>query len=98
MSSRQHQSSLGRAFSAFAYTLSAIGLFLLAPLIEKHVRPRIYDYFAETFSLEIALWCSWGFVIVLGACLFFGGSALLQALVQFARSKATTRSDHEKMR
>jgi len=81
--SRRHKSSaLARTISAFAHALSAVGIFLLIPLLAQHVRPYIFSYFSETFSQDVSLWSSWGFLIVLAVCIFFGSSALIQTVVQ----------------
>lgn len=81
---REKQGSpLLRSVSGFANALSGLCTFLLMPLITRYIRPEIHRYLAGEFPHEWALWGSWGFVVLLGLCAFFGIAALLQMIVQF---------------
>lgn len=86
-------SALSRTASAFVHALSALGIFMLIPLMEQHVRPGIYSYFNETFSSTVSLWSSWGFVVILAICVFFGSSAVLYAIVHLMKGKPANKSE-----
>ena len=85
-------SALSRSVSAFAHMLSAMGVFILIPLIEQHVRPEFFAYFNQTFSYSVSIWASWGFVGIVIACLFFGISTLFQVLVQLILRRSANKS------
>ena len=73
---------LERSITGFAYTLSAIGAILLLPFLARHVRTDICFYVSTGLDYSWASWISWIIVILLALSAFFGGSALLQALIQ----------------
>lgn len=75
-------SSLVQNISRFAYAVSGVAAFYLAPPIVRYLRPDMFRYLATEFSYDLATWGSWGFVIVVIIASFFGFSALLQLLVQ----------------
>ena len=85
----QPGSPLERAFSGFSKALAFACSFFVLPYIAQHNRYEMYAYLTDVLSPNWAHWGSWGFVIAVTLCCFFGISALLQLLVQllFRRSK-----------
>lgn len=92
MSKHLNASSLSSTVSKFAHAVAGLGVFLLIPLLEQHVRHLIYGYFIGSFTHDIALWASWGFIAVLAICGFFGGSAIFQIAVQMVLRRAARRT------
>lgn len=75
-------SPLTRSVSGFANALAAIATLLLIPQVTHYLRPKIYQYFSGEFPHDLALWGSWGFVVLLSICLYFGAAAFFQMAVQ----------------
>ncbi len=87
-------SPLARNVSAFAFFLSAFVSVLAVPLITEVTRQRVYHYFIEHFSHDWALTASWTAVGLLGLCVLFGLSALLQMAVQLLFYRAIQRGGY----
>ena len=92
MSNQQNASALSSTVSKFSHAVAALGVLLLVPLLEQHLRAKIYAYFIATFSHDIAIWGSWGSVAVIGLCGFFGCSAILQVIIQMILRRAVRRA------
>ncbi len=80
---QNHQpSALERVISGFANTVAAIGALFLVPYVSLNFRERVYHYILSGMDYEWAYWGSWLFVALTAVCCYFGGSSLLQVLVQ----------------
>lgn len=83
MLDRKHPSALSRSVSGFANALAGIGTLLAVPKLTTYLRPEIYRYFLGEFPQDISLWASWGFIALMGLCVFFGLSFVFQFCVQW---------------
>lgn len=90
--SQNQGSALSRTVGAFAHMASALGVFMLIPWLEQTIRPAIFSYFFQTFPRDVSVWSSWGFIVILVLCTFFGLSIILQLVVQIALRRAARRS------
>lgn len=82
----QQVSPLSRSVHYFANIAAGILVLLILPQIARHVRPDILGYFTSEFSQGLAEAGSWVFVVLLGAGLYFGLSALIQVTLHILLS------------
>ena len=82
MQNNHQPSALERAISGFANTVAAIGALFLVPYVAQHYREEVFHYILTAMDYEWAYWGSWLFVTLTAICCYFGGSSLLQMLVQ----------------
>lgn len=82
---------LQQTLSRFAAMVSGIGAIFLAPYVAQNFRTPMYEYLLTGFDYSIAYWSSWGFVALVVAGTYFGGSVLLQLFIHGLLRLATTR-------
>lgn len=87
----QNHSDLVKSISRFTNCLSGAGMLYLSPKIAAYIRPGMYAYLAAEFGGDIAGWGSWGFVLLLIFCGFFGASALTLLLINSLVRKGSTK-------
>ena len=91
MMSNHNTGGMQRDLSRFAGIVSGIGSIFLAPYVAQHYRYPMYEYLYTGFDTTIAYYGSWGFVALVIAGAYFGGSMLLQILIHLLFRAGTMR-------
>lgn len=79
----RNASAFSIALSRFSNALSGLGAIFLLPIIVRECRFNAAAYLADSIGYEAAYWASWGVVGLIALCVYFGGTALFQALIYF---------------
>lgn len=78
----QHRKSgLEIAISGFGNAVAAVAAILLLPLLARHIRYELQVFLASGLDYQLSVWGSWLVIILVAGSVFFGVSALVQAVI-----------------